>query len=400
MLNLPSQNSNFRFAVTWLSAFLFASLTATAQDNTLQPDQPTLRDYDPHPALKVAKTDLKKAKFPVVDIHSHFGIRLKGDHQKLADYIRVMDRNNIAISISLDAKLGSEEEHLEFIAPFKNRIGAFAHLDFQGKGDKDKPATWACNQPGFVRECVERLKVAKPKGILGLKFFKSFGLTIKNSDGSLLKIDDPRFDPIWKTCGELGLPVIMHVADPVAFFQPIDRNNERWEELSRNPNWSFYGDQFPARDELLAARNRVIAKHPNTTFIGAHFANNSEDLTIVGEWLDQYPNLVIEFASRINELGRQPYTARKFIIKYQDRILFGSDGPWPELRLSYYWRFLETFDEYFQYSEKSPQPQGMWRIYGIGLPDEVLDKIYRGNVQRLIPRIGKMLESIKEPVPN
>jgi predicted TIM-barrel fold metal-dependent hydrolase len=138
----------------------------------------------------------------------------------------------------------------------------------------------------------------------------------------------------------------------------------------------------------------VIARHPNTTFIGAHFANNSEDLAVVGQWLDQYPNLVVEFASRINELGRQPYTARKFFIKYQDRILFGTDGPWPELRLSYYWRFLETYDEYFQYSEKSPQPQGLWRIYGIGLPDDVLKKIYHENAMRVVPGLKALVETM------
>ena len=179
----------------------------------------------------------------------------------------------------------------------------------------------------------------------------------------------------------------MHTSDPAAFFKPIDANNERWEELSRHPDWSFYGDKFPARQELLEARNRVIKRHPKTTFIGAHFASSSEDLATLSKWMDEYPNLVVEFASRINELGRQPYTARKFFIKYQDRILFGTDGPWPELRLSYYWRFLETYDENFPYSEKSPAPQGMWRIYGIGLPDEVLKKIYHENALRIIPGI-------------
>ena len=372
-------------------ALLFAALvfgTTQAQESKQAFDEPTLRTFDPAPALTVAATDLKQAKFQVVDIHSHFGFRFRGDRAKLEEYVRVMDRNQIVVSVSMDAKLGDEEDHLKFIGQgYEKRLASFVHLDFRGNGDKDDSKTWACNQPGFVRTSVEQLRAAKPKGILGLKFFKSFGLTDKNADGSLIKIDDERFDPIWSVCGELGLPVIMHVADPVAFFQPIDANNERWEELSRHPDWSFHGDQFPARDELLAARNRVIGRHPKTTFIGAHFANNSEDLETVGKWLDQYPNLVIEFASRINELGRQPYTARKFFIKYQDRILFGTDGPWPELRLSYYWRFLETYDEYIPYSEKSPQPQGMWRIYGIGLPDDVLKKIYHENAFRVIPEL-------------
>lgn len=372
--------------------------TTAAQTATNAPDDPTLRTFDPKPTLSVGVTDLQKAKFPVIDIHSHFGVRLKGDHSKRDEYLQVMDSNNIAVSVSFDAKLGEEEDHLKFLGQGnKNRLVAFAHIDFRRRGQRDEPKTWACNQPGFVRNCVEHLRVAKTKkGIIGLKFFKSFGLTHKNADGSLIKIDDPRFDPIWKTCGELGLPIIMHVADPVAFFKPIDATNERWEELSRHPEWSFYGDQFPSRKELLAARNRVIARHPQTTFIGAHFANNSEDLKVVGEWLDQYPNLVIEFASRINELGRQPYTARKFFIKYQDRILFGTDGPWPELRLSYYWRFLETYDEYFQYSEKSPPPQGMWRIYGIGLPDAVLKKIYHENALRIIPSLNDIFNLHEE----
>ena len=304
-----------------------------------------------------------------------------------------MDANNIAVSVSFDAKLGREEDHLRFIGEgYEKRLAAFAHLDFVGDGDREDPGTWASSQPGFVRTCVEQLKAARIKGILGLKFFKSFGLTDRNADGSFLKIDDPRWDPIWSICGELGLPVIMHVADPVAFFQPIDANNERWEELSRRPEWSFYGDNFPQRDELLAARNRVIAQHPGTTFIGAHFANSSEDLAVVAKWLDEYPNLFVEFASRINELGRQPYTARGFFIEYQDRIFFGTDGPWPELRLSYYWRFLETFDENFPYSEKSPPPQGFWRIAGIGLPDDVLKKVYHENVLRVIPALRPIFE--------
>ncbi|MFK7768340.1 MAG: amidohydrolase family protein [Mariniblastus sp.] len=368
---------------------------STIGDTTDQVDssnEPTLRTFDPTPALVVAKTELKRAKFQVIDIHSHFGLRLKGDLLALEKYIMVMDANNIVVSVSMDSPLGRESEHLKFIRRYKNRLASFVHLDFIGDGQRDDPKTWASSQPGFVRNCVEHLKVAKTKGVLGLKFFKSFGLTDKNADGSLLKIDDPRWDPIWKTCGELGLPVIMHVADPVAFFQPIDERNERWEELSRHPDWSFYGDAFPSREELLESRNRVIKRHPKTNFIGAHFANNSEDLIQVAKWLDEYPNLVVEFASRINELGRQPYTARKFFIKYQDRILFGTDGPWPELRLSYYWRFLETYDEYFPYSEKSPAPQGMWRIYGIGLPDDVLKKIYHENAMRIVPGLRETFE--------
>ena len=191
----------------------------------------------------------------------------------------------------------------------------------------------------------------------------------------------------------------MHVADPAAFFLPIDETNERWEELHRHPDWSFAQKEFPTREELLEARNRIIARHPKTNFIGAHMANNSEDLQQVGKWLDTYPNLYVEIASRISELGRQPYTARQFFLDYQDRIMLGTDGPWPEQRLTLYWRFLETFDEYFPYSEKPFPPQGLWRIYGIGLPDDVLKKVYHENAAKIIPGVAERLLTQKTNEP-
>ncbi len=359
--------------------------TDDSKTRTQSPAQvPTIDQYAPKSMLKAKQTKLTRSKFPTIDIHGHFGFRLKGSNEALAKYVDVMNRHNIAISTSLDAVLGKEEQHLGFLKPFRDRFFVFCHIDFVGKGDAENPATLACNQPGFVRDVCQKLKAAKLKGIVGLKFFKQFGLGYKNSDGTLLKIDDSRFDPIWKTCASLNFPVIIHTADPEAFFRPINPENERYEELLRHPDWSFFGDEFPSRKQLLDARNRVIERHPNTTFIGAHVANNPEDLASVGRWLDEYPNLVVEFSSRIGELGRQPFSAREFIIKYQDRVLFGTDGPWPEERLTYYWRFLETDDEYFPYSEKTPQPQGLWFIYGVQLPDSVLQKVYYKNVIRLI----------------
>lgn len=356
-----------------------------ANDISSNQELPDIASYYPTPKLKVASAKLTRAKFPAIDIHSHFGFRIKGDKESLKKYIEVMDRNKIALTTSLDARLGSEQAHADFLRDYKNRFIIFANIDFIGSGNRAKPKTWNCNQPGFVRTTCEQLKRAKLSGISGIKFFKQFGLGFKNADGSLIKIDDSRFDPIWEMCGKLKLPIIIHTGDPAAFFDPINPKNERYEELSRHPDWSFHGDDFPSRSELLAARNRVIARHPNTQFIGAHMAGNSEDLKSVAKWLDQHPNLVVEISSRIGELGRQPFTARKFIMKYQDRILFGTDGPWPEQRLHYYWRFLETEDEYFPYSEKEPQPQGLWFIYGLNLPDEVLKKIYFKNALKLLP---------------
>ena len=352
---------------------------------------PTLRNFNPTSSLKVAKTDLRRAKFPVIDVHNHFGFKYRGDSERLQQYVEVMNRNNMAVAISFDAPLGRADQHVNFLKDHANRIPFFVHIDFVGSANGNDVTTHAVNQTGFVRTQVEQLVNAKARGAIGLKLFKSFGLTVKDRNGDLIRIDDPRFDPIWAKCGDLGLPVIIHTADPVAFFTPTDVKNERWEELARHPDWSFYGDEFPDRDGLLAARNRIIERHPNTTFIGAHVANNGEDLATVGQWLDKYPNLVVEIASRINELGRQPYTARKFFIKYQDRILFGTDGPWSAERLRYYWRFLESYDEYFPYSEKTPLPQGMWRIYGLGLPDEVLKKVYSQNAIRVMPSLQKLV---------
>ncbi len=345
--------------------------------------------------LKVEAHDLKRAKMPVVDVHTHFFYRLHSSYEQLDDFVRLMDRNNIAVCVSLDGKLGPAlDEHIKYLwTKYRERFVIFANVDWIGDGKQNDPKTWDCHREDFARRVSMQLAEAKKKGIRGLNHFKQFGLGYRNPDGSLIAIDDRRWDPIWKTCGELGLPVIIHTADPAAFFLPIDKTNERWEELHRHPDWSFHGDDFPSREELLAARNRVIARHPKTIFIGAHMANNPEDLRTVGKWLDAYPNLYIEFASRIGELGRQPYTARKFFVQYPDRILFGTDGPWPETRIKLYWRFLETFDEYFPYSEKEFPPQGFWRIYGIGLPDEVLARVYWKNAAKIVPGVRERLET-------
>lgn len=382
----------FRCLLLGFGMFL---LSATSSFSTAQNfEVPQINEYFPKSQLIVKQTQLTHAKFPVVDVHTHFGFKLTRDQESLQAYVDLMDRQNIAISVSLDSKLGNEQEHLDFLKTHAGRFLSFAHIDFMGSGSRQQPATWACNQPGFVRLTCEQLKAAKGKGICGLKFFKSFGLKLKKPDGTLYAIDDPMWFPIWETCGELGLPIIIHTADPMAFFDPIGPENERFEELLRHPDWSFHGDDFPKRDELLAARNNVIGQFRQTKFIGAHVANSSEDLAEVSQWLDEFPNLTVEIASRIAELGRQPFTAKAFFEKHQDRILFGTDGPWSEIRLIYYWRFLETNDEYFPYSEKQPQPQGFWNIYGIGLSDEVLRKVYFRNAFSVIPGLKAAYEKV------
>ncbi len=301
-----------------------------------------LKNFRPRIQLKVAEHLRTKAAFPVVDVHTHFFYKLRSSQQALDDYVAVMDRNRIAVCVSLDGSLnGRLEEHVKFLwSKYKDRFVVFANVDWRGDGTEENPASWACHRAGFAERTAKELAAAVKSGVSGLKLFKRFGLEYKNPDGSLIKVDYARFDPIWHACGELGIPVIIHTADPAAFFQPIDETNERWEELSRHPDWSFHGEKFPSRDELLEARNRVIGRHPKTMFIGAHVANHSEDLEVVSEWLRKYPNLYIETASRISELGRQPFTTRKFLMQYSDRVMFGTDGPWPEARLHINWRFF------------------------------------------------------------
>jgi len=348
------------------------------------------------PSLIVPQSDIKSASSSVIDVHTHFFVKGKHDPELLDRYVQMMDRNRIAVSVSLDGQLGPQlDAHAAYLwTKYPNRFAIFANIDFRGKGSEDNPASWACNQPSFVFDTVETLRAEFKKGrICGLKFFKDFGLRWRNGDGSLIQIDDPRWDPIWDTCGELGIPVLMHTADPSAFFHTADETNERIVELRSRPEWAFVGPEFPSRESLHQARNRVIARHPKTIFINAHFGNDAENLTELAKWLDEFPNLMIEFSSRINELGRQPYSAKNFFEKYQDRILLGTDGPFPEERLRIYWRFLETFDEYFHYSEKSPPPQGDWRIYGIGLHGDILRKIYSENACRVIPGLASKLRA-------
>lgn len=356
----------------------------------------TLDRFRPQSMLRVDEHHLKRARFPVVDVHVHPRVKMHEDPGQLDELVRIMDAQNVAVCVSLDGRLGEHfVEHAKFLnAKYVDRFVIFANVEWQGSGRADDPATWDCLRPEFGRRTAMLLAEAKQQGACGLKVFKDLGLGYRDADGSFLKIDDPRWDPIWRACGELGLPVLIHSGDPAAFFLPIDETNERWEELHRHPEWSFYGPQFPKRDDVIRQFLNVVERHPQTTFIGAHVAGNAEDLATVAKWLDKYPNLYVETAARIAELGRQPVTARKFLIKYADRILFGTDGPRSAERMYPHWRFFETEDEYFPYADTPFPPQGFWNIYGIGLPDDVLKKLYHENAARLITGIQDRLNRV------
>jgi len=330
------------------------------------------REYRPRSMLQTPRHPVSKARFPVADVHCHWGADVAPEA-----LVAAMDELGVSYAVNLSGGWGDQLDTLleryESLAP--DRFAILANVDFS-----------EVDRPDFQEKWLRFLEEAKAKGAAGLKVFKSLGLTTRDGAGNLVRIDDPRLDPIWAKCGELGLPVLIHSADPLAFFQPIDRHNERLMQLGRHPDWSFYGPQFPDREEVLAQRDRVLERHPGTAFIGAHMGAGAEDLAALGRVLDRYPNLVVDLSGRVAELGRQPYTARRFFLKYADRILFGTDrypGRADQPRHRVYFRFLETDDEYFEYYENDFPPAGEWRIHGLFLPDEVLEKVYHLNADAL-----------------
>jgi predicted TIM-barrel fold metal-dependent hydrolase len=357
-----------------------------------------LADFQPKSMLHVPETKVPRSRYPVIDIHTHLSIRAKsvngvGIGEKMEflatpeSLLPVMDRKNIRIMVNLTGGSGKglAEAVEKFQQPHPDRFLTFT-----------EPTWERANQPGYGKFQADEIARAHGAGARGVKGRKTLGLYLREniSEGRLLKIDDARFDPMWETCGSLGIPVAIHVSDPEAFFLPTDRTNERFEELNNHPDWSFHGHDFPSNAELLEARNRVIARHPKTQFIVLHVGNDAENLTYVGECMDRFPNMTVELGARVGELGRQPRMSRKFFEKYQDRIIFGTDAVpngtdtpqqiFGDELYEIYYRFLETEDEYFDYAPAPIPPQGRWRIYGIGLPETILRKVYEGNAVRFL----------------
>ena len=328
-----------------------------------------LLDWRPVSQLVVKETRILKPKFPVIDVHNHLR-RLENTKK----YLEEMDKAGVWKCVGLDGNSRNDfyKEHLSVSQSVsKDRFIIFFRPDFS-----------KIDEPNFGEKEAKKLEEAVRLGARGLKIAKNLGLTERDKSGKLVPVDDSRIDPIWEKCAELGIPVVIHVTDPKAFFTPVDRYNERYDELAAHPSWAFYGDKFPSKEEILAQRNRVFAKHPNTVFIGAHMGTLPEELQQVAAWLDTYPNFYVDIDARISELGRQPYTARKFLIKYQDRVMFGTDTAPNAEAYRIYYRFLETDDEYFD-PTGGHHLQGRWMIYGVHLPDEVLEKIYNKNALKI-----------------
>jgi predicted TIM-barrel fold metal-dependent hydrolase len=365
---------------TFLAALaILAAIVPAAEPIAAEPEgdirELRLRDWQPRSMLVTKATRVDRPLFPAIDVHNHLG----GGKQTLtpervAKYLEEMNAAGVRTVVNLDG--GWDQQLAETLAALDNahpgRFLTFALINFEGIDDQ-----------GWSDRELRRLEQSFAAGAKGLKIHKSLGLTIRYRDGRLMRVDDAKLDPLWAACGRHKRPVMIHTADPAAFFTPLDRSNERWHELNEHPNWLFYGDRYPPREELLAQCERVVARHPATTFIGAHFGNNAENLAEVGRMLDAYPNYHVDIDARISELGRQPYTARRFFEKYQDRILFGTDTTPRREAFQIYYRFLETDDEYFDCAE-SHHLQGFWMIYGIALPREVLEKIYYRNAERVL----------------
>ncbi len=378
-----------RLFLTIAAALSLTPLTV-AQDSAPTSRRIYLDEFRPQPALRTQQHSLSRARFPCINVHFH---PEKLSPAELDEHARVMDEANIAVSVSLDGRVGTNfSEHLATLTErHPGRFVAFVRMDYIGDGDPNDQKTWDIHKPGCGARMADRLSEAVRQGACGLKLLKDLGLTIRDQSGKIIPPDDPRFDPVWERAAELNIPLLWHCADPRAFFNPIDERNERWEELHRHPEWSFHGGDFPKFDDLVAARMRVVGRHPKTTFILAHFADLPDDLQTLGRYLDKHPNAYVEFAGRIAELGRQPYTAREFFLKYQDRILFGTDGVPPATELTPHFQMLETRDEYFPYEDNPFPPQGFWNIDGLDLPDDVLRQVYYENAARLIPGVKQAL---------
>jgi predicted TIM-barrel fold metal-dependent hydrolase len=332
-----------------------------------------LKDFNPTSMLHAAAHKVERARYYVIDVHNHVN-----DAQGIEDpmlpqrVIEVMDNTNVKTVVILTGMWGEKLQRVldTMVKPYPGRFIVFSQIDWSKIDD-----------PNFSQEMVAQLHDAVSRGARGLKILKDLGLGVKDKTGKLISVDDPRLDPIFEECGRLGIPVSLHVSDPEAFFHPIDNTNERYEELIQHPDWSFYGPQFPSKLSILEARDRIIARHPHTTFVALHLANWPENLDHVSAELERYPNMMVEFGAREAELGRQPRRAREFFLKYQDRIMFGTDNGMDEEMYRNHFRWLETADEYFDYW--GYPGQGRWKIYGMELPDTVLQKVYHLNAERL-----------------
>jgi predicted TIM-barrel fold metal-dependent hydrolase len=328
-----------------------------------------IREYKPKSTLVVPQHPVPRAKYPVVDVHSHhWNLTPEGYKQVVRD----MDALNLRVLVNLSGGTGDRlRQMLQLIArsPAPDRMVVFAN-----------PSWEDIDEPGYGARAAERLEADIRAGARGLKVFKDLGLLVKRH-GQRVPVDDPELDPLWETCARLHVPVLIHTGEPAPFFDTVDEHNERWLELQVHPERRRPSSAYPGFEALIAERDRMFARHPRTMFIAAHMAFHANDLGRLGRLLDRLPNVYVETGAILAELGRQPRAARAFFEKYQDRVLFGKDS-WAPGEYPYYWRTFETADEYFDYYRDY---HAFWKIYGMDLPDVVLRKLYYANALRIVP---------------
>jgi uncharacterized protein len=356
-----------------LIAVLLAALPLLAQEEKPQPAVMNFEEYEPKSTLVVPQNPRTKAKFPFIDVHNHQRREMSpADVEKL---VADMDRIGMAVMVNLSGGSGETlKQGLKTLAgAHPKRFVAFANVDLR-----------RIDEPNFGENAARQLEEDVKNGAVGLKIFKNLGMFLVDASGKRVKTDDPRLDPIWKKAGELGIPVLIHTGEPVAFWSPVDKYNERWLELQQFPDRRRSDTtKFASFEETMAEQHNLFRKHPKTKFINAHLGWFGHDLARLGKLLDELPNVYTEIGAVLHELGRQPRAARAFLIRYQDRVLMGKDI-WNPEEYATYFRVLETEDEYFDYYRKR---HAFWKMYGLGLPDPVLKKIYYENALKLMPSI-------------
>ncbi len=337
-----------------------------------------LSEFHPRSELILEEHPTPLPRFPVWNTHTHFGTTYYGERYAqvydAAREVALLRAQGVKCVVNLDG--GDGDALLRMLAKTADFSDFFVTFGTPALRNPDKP--------DFVQRVQESLYFMKDHGVRGLKFFKEFSFgALRDGRGEPVYPDDARLAVLWETAAQLRFPVVIHIADPPAFFRPIDGANERYDELGRHPEWSFEGCGLSFA-QMMAMQERLLRDNPKTQFIVAHVGSYAENLQWVSACLERYPNMHLDIAARISELGRQPYSAADFFARWQDRILFGTDGGAGNTAYSSYYRFLESRDEYFPYSGEETPRQGRWNIYGLGLEDTILRKVYFENAEKLI----------------
>jgi predicted TIM-barrel fold metal-dependent hydrolase len=350
---------------------LFSGSVASAQPREREVPPMRIDEYNPKSTLKVPEHPRTRAKFPFIDVHNH-QTRTLESNTGLDKLVSDMDALNMKIMVNLSGGFG--ERLAQTVKGMKtrypDRFVVFANVDFRGMND-----------PGYPDKAAKQLEEDIRNGAQGLKFFKNFGMELKDDSGQRVHVDDHRLDKVFEVCAKYKIPVLIHTAEPKPFFDPIDKNNERWLELMQFPSRARPADKFPTWDTLMNEQMSLFARHPKVNFINAHLGWLGGDLEELGRRMDKLPNMYTEIGAVLAELGRQPRAARAFFTKYQDRVMFGKDI-WEPSEYYVYFRVLETADEYFDYYRKR---HAFWKMYGMDLPDDILKKLYYKNALKLIP---------------